>query len=143
MPSWQWSYPYNDTDTGTVLFNSSPASAICRWRAPLRDNPEPRQVLPRHVDGSRVAYTIGEAGRLIVLRFVNMPDGSDSVATQLWGHDGIKEFLDTHSLYGENTFGFHDDLGSAEVEVRYVGGIESWQMVRGVWTGQITLSKEI
>ena len=143
MPSWQWSYQYGEADTATVLFNASPASGICRWRAPLRDNPEPRQVQVRHVDGSVVTYTVGAAGRLIVLRFENMPAGSAAVATQLWGHAGITEFLATHARHGENTFGYYDDLGSAEVEVRYLGGFESWQMSRGLWSGTISLSAEV
>jgi len=138
MATWQWSYPYDDTDTATVVFNASPASAIYRWRGPNRDNPVPRQSVVRHVDGSTRAYTIGTAGRVFVCRFVNLPEGSAETATEMYGKLGIEEFLETHTEFGRRTFGFWDHAGTSEIEVRYDGGFEDWQQERGGrWSGNI------
>ena len=143
MPSWQWSYPYNDTDSGTVLFEASPASALCHWRVPLSDVPEPRQVYARTLDGGVRCYELGDEGRTIELSFDGLPEGSDSVATELWGYLGIKKFLTDHVSFGMKTFGFYDHAGSAEVELRYLGGIETFKRgVGGVYSGTIRLAKE-
>jgi len=143
MPSWQWSYPFNDTDTGTVLFDAAPADALCHWRPPHMDVPVPRQRYTRTGDGRVRNYEIGTAGRRIVLQFSGLPVGDDGTATSLWGMDGIKEFLLTHAEYGQKTFGFYDDAGSAELEVRYVGGIDRFVLENGVYRGAIELEEEV
>lgn len=144
MPSWQWSYPYNSADTATVLFDASPADSCCHWRAPHRDSPQPRDVLVETLDGGVRSYRLGSAGRLIVLRFVDLPSGSASVATQLWGYTGMLEFLENHAQFGESTFGYFDHATSpTELEVRYAGGIDGFTVSRGLWEGEIVLREEI
>ncbi len=144
MPTWQWSYPYDDTDSATVLFDGSPASALCHWRVPLVDVPEPRQVYVRTLDGGARCYELGAAGRTIELAFDGLPEGSDATATQLYGFKGIVEFLEGSAEFGLNTFGLYDHDGISEREVRYMGGIEmSRRGAGGTYSGIIRLAKEL
>jgi hypothetical protein len=141
MASWQWSYPNSLADTATVLFDASPANAAYHWRAPVVDNLEPRQVEVRTFDGGTRAYEIGEEGRVIELAFENLPAGDDSTVTQLRGYRGIVKFLRDSCGWGLRTFGYYDQDGSAEMEVRYTGGIESFcRNADGTYTGTIRLN---
>ena len=144
MPSWQWSYPYNATDTATVHFDAAPADALCHWRAPHRDVPVPRRTLVQTADGGVRSYKMGNAGRLIVLRFVQLPAGSDANAVQLYGYLGLLCFLEDHVDFGQSPFGFYDHIAEAtECEVRYVRGIETFVLNQGRYDGQIVLQKEL
>ena len=144
MPSWQWSYPYNATDTATVLFDGAPASALYRWRAPYLDAPVPRQVLVETADGAVRNYKLSQAGGLLVLRFAGLPGGSDGTATGLYGYLGLLRFLEEFTDFGQKTFGFYDHSpGATEREVRYVRGVETFALSLGRYTGQIVLRKEL
>jgi len=144
MPSWQWSYPYNATDTATVLFDAAPADALYRWRAPHQDVPLPRQVLVETGDGGVRNYEVGTAGRLIVLRFAGLPPGSDATATQLYGYLGMLRFLEEFTDFGQHPFGFFDHTGGAtELQMRYLRGIETFTLAQGRYTGQVVLRKEM
>ena len=144
MPSWQWSYPYNGSDTATVLFDAAPASALYRWRAPHQDVPVPRQVLVETGDGGVRNYKVGQAGQLIVLRFVGLPSGSNTTSTELYGYLGLLRFLEEFTDFGQNTFGLFDHSPSAtERHVRYVRGIETFTLSLERYSGQIVLRKEL
>ena len=144
MPAWQWSYPYNTADTATVHFDGSPADALCHWRAPHSDVPAPRQITVETADGGIRSYKMGNAGRLIVLRFIQLPPGSDASATQLHGYLGLLSFLEDHIDFGQRTFGFYDHTaGATELEVRYLNGIETFVLNQGRYDGQIVLRKEL
>ena len=144
MPSWQWSYPYSGTDTATALFDASPASALCHWRAPFRDTPIPRQLLVETLDGGVRSYRVGQAGRIIQLEFDGLPEGSDTTAIQLWGYLGLLAFLEDSTDFSQDTFGFYDHTDTpSEVEVRYVGGSESFVLSQGRYSGQIVLREEL
>lgn len=144
MPSWQFSYPYNAADTGTVLFDGSPADSSYRWDVPLRDNPQPKQSRVRTADGSVTVYDHGVAPRVIRLRFRGLPEGNAGTATELRGYLGLKAFLETHTDFGLASFGYYDHAGSAELEVRYAGGIESFERgVGGYYGGEIVLEEVV
>jgi hypothetical protein len=144
MPSWQWSYPYNASDTATVLFDATPANALYRWRAPHQDVSLPRQVLVETAEGGVRNYKVGQAGRLTVLRFVSLPPGSDVTATQLYGYLGLLRFLRDFTDFGQKTFGFYDHTpGATEREVRYVRGVETFTLTQGCYVGQIVLRGEL
>ena len=144
MPQWQWSYPYDDTDTATVLFDAAPADALCHWRVPLVDVPAPRQIYTRTLDGGVRCYELGAPGRTIELAFSGLPEGSDGTAAQLYGYKGIVKFLEDSAGFGLNTFGLFDHDGASELEVRYLGGIESFRRgAGGSYSGVIHLVKEL
>jgi len=146
MASWQWSFPANGAtaDTATVFFNASPATAVDNWRSPLQDSPMPRQVFTRTMNGSDRAYQLGTEGRKIVLVFKQLNEGASGTATAMHGYLGIKEFLLTHTEYGLTSFGYYDADGSAELEVRYLSGIETFRRVAGNrYNGTITLAAVI
>ncbi len=144
MPSWQWSYPYNAADTATVHFDASPADTLYHWRAPHRDTPVPRHTVVQTADGGIRSYKLGNAGRLIVLRFIQLPAGSDASATQLYGYLGLLSFLEDHLDFSQETFGFYDHtVGAAEIEVRYMSGIETFVLNQGRYDGQVVLRKEL
>jgi hypothetical protein len=55
----------------------------------------------------------------------------------------MKYFLETTG-WGEDTFGFYDHVGSSEIEVRYVSGIESFRRLGGGrYEGTIVLREEL
>ena len=144
MATWQWSYPYNAADSATVMFSGTPASPICQWRAPLLDAPQPRQVRMRTGNGAEYVYTVSPAGRLVVLRFNALPEGAATPATALWGYLGMKYFLETIVDFGRLSFGFYDHVGTAEVEMRYAGGIEAFEQIEAsLYRGSIRLEKVI
>lgn len=143
-PTYQWSYPYGATDTATVFFKGTPASAKCVWRPPGVSQPVPRQVYTRAVDGSVRVYETGIAGRVITLNFVDLPAGSSASDVALWGGEGVLRFLDGVVGYGMKTFGLWLENGEDEVEVRYLGGYEGWRKGNaGLWTGSIRLAEEV
>lgn len=143
MPSWQWSYPYNAADTHTVVFSASPASPEYQWRPPLADIVAPRQVSVEALDGGVRTYDLATPGRLMTLVFNSIADGSQASATALYGYLGITYFLLNGPVYGKLTFGFYDHAGSAELQVRYVSGLETFRLTAGRYSGQITLRKEL
>ena len=144
MPSWQWSYPYGGTDTATVLFDAAPADAVYHWRAPHQDVPQPRQVFVETADGGMRVYTLAQVGRLIVLRFAGLPEGSDADDLALYGWRGMLKFLEAFTNFGGDTFGFYGHESDAEeVEVRCVRGIETFLLAQGRYDGQIVLREEV
>jgi len=144
MTAWQWSYPFDSTDLATVVFDVAPANALCHWRAPHVDAPQPRYALVETVDGGIRSYRVGDAGRNIVLRFVGLPVGDDTSDTTLWGYNGILRFLETFCEFSGKPFGFYDHTGtSAELRVRYIGGIETFRRTRDQYDGEIVLRQEV
>src|SRR3990167_5579206 len=93
MPSYQWSYPYGEADAATVMFSGSPADASYQWVLPYRDTPAPRQTTVETVDGGVRVYNFGLEGRIIELRFTDLPAGSAATPTALYGYLGMKYFL--------------------------------------------------
>lgn len=60
------------------------------------------------------------------------------------GFAGLVRFLEEFTGYSARSFGLYDQSTDAEeVEVRYVGGIETFQQDRDRWSGTIRLRKEI
>ena len=111
---------------------------------PGRDTPAPRQTTVETVDGGVRVYNFGLEGRIIELRFTDLPAGSAATPTALYGYLGMKYFLQSVVNWGELPFGYYDELAGAEVKVRYVGGIESFQQgVGGPRAGVIRLRKEL
>lgn len=144
MAAWQWSYPFNSTDLATVHFDAAPANALCHWRAPHVDVPEPRYALVETVDGGIRSYRVGDAGRRIVLRFVGLPLGDDTLDAALWGYSGMLRFLEVFTGFSGKSFGFFDHIGtSTEVRVRYVGGIETFRRTRDQYDGELVLRQEV
>ncbi len=144
MPSWQWSYEYNAADTYTVLFDASPATASYHWRPPLADIVIPRQVSVEVLDGGMRTYDLATPGRLMTLVFNSIPEGNAGTITAMYGYLGIASFLLNGPVYSKLTFGFYDHAGSAELQVRYVSGLDTfWRNTGGQYSGQITLRKEL
>lgn len=143
MATFQWSYPYNDTDTHTCFFSGSPADATYQWRPPYTDAPAPRQTRVQTQDGGIRVYNLGTAPRLFTLTWSTLQEGSASTETEYRGYLGIKAFLAVTG-WGEETFGYYDHAGTSEIEVRYVSGIESFRRVGGGrYEGTITLREEL
>ena len=144
MPSFQWSYPYGAADTATVLFSASPADSSYQWVLPYRDVPAPRQTMIETVDGGVRVYNFGIEGREIDLRFTDLPAGSAGTPTALYGYLGLKYFLQSVVNWGELPLGYYDEAGGAEVKVRYIDGIKSFEQgVGGPRAGVIRLRKEL
>jgi hypothetical protein len=144
MPSWQWSYPFDDNDEATLLFDAAPANALHHWMPPYGGTPAPRQTLVETADGGIRVYTTGPAGGAIELQFTGLPTGDCTNASALTGFAGLVRFLAESTGYSARSFGFYDQSPDAEeVEVRYMGGIETFQQDRGRWSGTIRLRKEI
>ena len=143
MAAWEWTYPYSGS-TAVVSFNSSPGSPTDQWRMDI-DNPAPNQVSTRTLNHGVRVYELGTAGRIITLTFSgNLQLGASATASAMYGYLGVVEFLKTHTEYGIKTFGFLDPEGGAEIEVRYLGGVESFQRNKGGrYAGTIRLSEEI
>lgn len=145
MPTAQWSYPYNGADTHTCHFFSSPASPSFLWDPPHRDTPLIRHARVETEDGSQFVYQQGADSRLIVCRFSGLPEGTaGSGDTNLRGYLGLEYFLANGPDYGADTFGYYDETGAAEIEVRYMGGIETFRTLIGRYrAGEIVLRKEV
>lgn len=144
MPTAQWSYPYNDPDTHTCMFYGTPASPSFLWDAPHQDTPLIRHTRVETEDGSQFVYQMGSDSRIIVCRWSLLPAGSAATPTSLYGYLGLVEFLSSGPDYGAGTFGFYDETGAAEIEVRYISGIETFRKLVGSYrTGEIVLRKEV